>query len=129
MNVSGLKPPKKVEAGLAPANNNNYDYSEEDFFKPIKRVWRKKVAQEKLHLKIKFDHSMCIESNTYMKLKKCIAKNKVTILPDGNCLFRALSWWLTEKEDFHGLVRIKLVEFMRKSALCERYVRISRSKA
>ena len=58
-----------------------------------------------------------------MKLKKCIAKNKVTILPDGNCIFGALSWWLTEKEDFHGLVRIKLVEFMRKSALCERYVR------
>ena len=88
--------------------------------------WRRKTIKEKLKIKINIEHTICIPNTIlYKKLENCVAKKKITIIPDANCLYRALSWWLTEREDFHELIREKIVEFMRKSTKCEQYVKIS----
>ena len=52
-----------------------------------------------------------LQKTTYIKL----------IIPNGNFLYRAISWWLTGKKDFHGLIRIKLVKFMESSSPCKKY--------
>ena len=51
-----------------------------------------------------------------------VVKDKVSVIPDGSCLFRALGWWLTGNEDMHLLVRQKLLNFMAISQLSEKYV-------
>ena len=56
-------------------------------------------------------------------MKNCVVRKKISIIPDGNCFYRALSWWLTEKEEFHLLVRTKIIEFMKRSSKCQQYVR------
>ena len=38
-------------------------------------------------------------------LESCIVSEKISIIPDGNCLFRALSWWITGDENMHGQIR------------------------
>ena len=42
-------------------------------------------------------------------LKKSVVKSKSPIISDGNCLFRALGWWISGDEDTHQLVRQKLM--------------------
>ena len=95
----------------------------EDLFKPITFRWRQRINQEILCLKIKLEDPTEFSKTTYLKLNNCIPKKKVSIIPDGNCLYRAISWWLTCVEDSHGLIRTKLVEFMKTSSPCEKYVK------
>ena len=45
-------------------------------------------------------------------LESCIVSEKISIIPDGNCLFKALSWWMTGNENMHGQIRSKLITFM-----------------
>ena len=71
---------------------------------------------------------MFIPNNTYRNLKDCVPKKKVSIYPDGNCLYRALSWWVTEREDYHECIRAKLVKFMRESLVCQQYVKNKSNK-
>ena len=69
-----------------------------------------------------------IPINTYRNLKCCVPKKKITIYPDGNCLYRALSWWVTERKDYHEYIRAKIVEFMRESLACQKKVKNKSNK-
>ena len=41
-----------------------------------------------------------------------MVEEKVSIIPDGNCLFRSLSWWVSGDENNHETVRRKLLMFI-----------------
>ena len=45
-------------------------------------------------------------------LESCIVNEKISIIPDGNCLFRALGWWITGDENMHEQFRSKLITFI-----------------
>ena len=102
--------------------------SEEDFFKPVTEEWRRKAIQEILNIKIHMERTTFIPINTYRNLKSCVHKKKISIYPDGNCLYRALSWWVTERKDYHECIRAKIVEFMRESLTCQQYVKTKSNK-
>ena len=99
--------------------NRNYT---EDLFKPITFKWRQRINQDILLLKTKLEDPPEIVKTAYIKLRNCSPKKKVSIIPDGNCLYRAFSWWLTDTQDFHGLIRNKPVQFIESSPQCKKYV-------
>ena len=94
----------------------------EDLFKPITFKWRQRTNQEILLLTVELEDPPEFTKATYIKLKNSISKKKISIIPDGNCLYKAISWWLAGKEDFHVLIRTKLVQFMESSSPCKQYV-------
>ena len=70
-----------------------------------------------------FEHPSEFTKTTYIKLRNCIPKKTISIIPDGNCLYRSISWWLTCKEDFHGFIRTKLVDYMESSSPSKQYIK------
>ena len=99
------------------------DLPEEDLFRPITIKWRHKINQDILLLKLDFEHPSEFTKTTYIKLRNCIPKKTISIIPDGNCLYRSISWWLTCKEDFHGFIRTKLVDYMESSSPSKQYIK------
>ena len=99
------------------------DIPEEDLFRPITIKWRHKINQDILLLKLDFEHPSEFTKTTYIKLRNCILKKTISIIPDGNCLYRSISWWLTCKEDFHGFIRTKLVDYMESSSPSKQYIK------
>ena len=73
---------KSIEsANRAPSN------SEGNLFRPVTMEWRRKTIQEKLNMRITIEHTMFIPHKTYRELKNCVAKKKISIIPDGNCFY------------------------------------------
>ena len=110
-----ITPPSGVTEKLRP--------SPDDFvYQPVNSKWRAMKCKEVLDNQVNFPlHIDINDIDSRFDLRKSIVKCKIPIIPDGNCLFRALSWWLSGNEDIHQLVRQKLINFMR-SPLSERYI-------
>ena len=100
------------------SNSSNY------YFLPVDNEWRTLKCKILLDFqKLPTFSSVGIIPQKFM-LDDCIPEEKISIIIDGNCLFRALAWWLSANEDIHEIVRKKLLVFMSTSSLCGKYVEI-----
>lgn len=81
-----------------------------DFFFPVDLTWQNKTCAV-FGLDLKSPASVVVERKPLTKWKK--SAKDVKVEGDGNCLFRALSHWITGREENHLAVRKKIVEFMK----------------
>ena len=90
------------------------------YFLPVNKEWRIGKWENILNYLAKIPKGPFKDSTTGKHcLESCIVSEKISIIPDGNCLFRALSWWITGDENMHGQIRSELITFMSTASLCK----------
>ena len=72
------------------------------YFNPVSYLWQK-IQCRRLNLTVKKIHKF---SSVPTNINK--PSNIVPIKGDGNCFYRALSWWITGDEDSHHIIRQQL---------------------
>ena len=90
------------------------------YFVPVNVEWRRNKCKEILNL-CGIHTPLKYSNNSKFPIENCMVEEKVSIIPDGNCLFRSL-------ENNHETVRRKLLMFMSTSSLCEKYVLVKNNQ-
>ena len=71
------------------------------YFLPVYEEWRIVKYEKILDHLAKVPKGQFKDSTTRKYcLESCTVNEKISIIPDGNFLFRALSWWITGDEVF-----------------------------